>query len=102
MIPAFTVSPHVAAKYQDQIAAHMLASIPRQFRAIPDRVYALADHTPAFLGTRASAGKFAAERAEMTPHVLRMRDARMPQREIADALGVSRYRIGRIIAEAGA
>ena len=38
MIPAFSVSPRVAAKYQDAIAAHMLATLPqRPVRNLPSK-----------------------------------------------------------------
>lgn len=38
MIPAFSVSPRVAAKYQDAIAAHMLAALPqRPARNLPSK-----------------------------------------------------------------
>lgn len=102
MIPAFTVSPHVAARLQDEIAAHMLAATPRHMRPIITRFALPAGMTSAQIATLASSGMFAAEREAMTPRVLEMRSEGMVQREIASQLGMSRYRVARIISEAGA
>ena len=102
MIPAFTVSPHVAAKLQDEIAAHMIAATPRHLRPIITRFAPPTGMTSAQIATRASSGMFAAEREAMMPRVLHMRSEGMVQREIAAQLGMSRYRVARIISEASA
>lgn len=102
MIPAFSINPHAAAKLQDEIAAHMIAATPRHMRPIITRFAPPAGMTSAQMGCLASAGMFAAEREAITPRVLQLRSEGMVQREIALELGMSRYRVGRIISEAGA
>lgn len=98
MIPVFEANPHVAARLQDAVAAHMLASIPRR-RQLTAKSVRVAP--PAEQGAAAQIAKRAAERKAIAPTVLRMRQEGMLQRDIARELKMSVDRLRVIIAEAG-
>lgn len=100
MIPAFSVSPRVAAKYQDAIAAHMLATLPqRPVRNLPSKATRIPP--PSQEGNAAQIAKRAAERRAMIPVVMQMKREGMLQRDIARQLKISVDRLRVIIQEAG-
>ena len=100
MIPAFSVSPRVAAKYQDQIAAHMMASLDRPIR-FDERQKSARVPPPAHKGAAAQMAKRAAERRALIPEVMQMKQGGMLQRDIARQLNISVDRLRVIIQEAG-
>ena len=100
MIPAFSISPLIAAKYQDAIAAHMLAALPqRPARNLPSKATRIPP--PSQEGNAAQIAKRAAERRAMIPVVMQMKREGMLQREIARELKISVDRLRVIIQEAG-
>lgn len=100
MIPAFSISPLIAAKYQDQIAAHMMASLDRPIR-FDERQKSAPVPPPAHKGAAAQMAKRAAERRALIPKVMQMKREGMLQREIARELKISVDRLRVIIQEAG-
>ena len=94
MIPAFSISPRVAAKYQDQIAAHMLASLPsarRRDRSVASGKAALKRSQEAFM----------AERESLAPKVRQLFAQGLNQTQIANQLGISRNLAQRVFRETG-
>lgn len=98
MIPAFSISPRIAAKYQDQIAAHMLASLPsarRRDRSVAAGKAALKRSQEAFMAKRQ------AERDTLAPKVRQLFAQGLNQTQIASQLGISRNLAQRVFREAG-
>ena len=92
MIPAFTVSPHVAARLQDEIAAHMLAA-SRDAKTMP-RAWSEPPKGAAAPRVDGKIDKIDGRQ------VLRMAEAGFSSREICEIIGRDQTRVERAIRRA--